>query len=73
MKYTITGANGNLGSQIVKEMKNKVTIDKLSLGVHTPSKSKHYKNEGFELHQVEYFEEESMEKAFEDTKEIYIL
>jgi len=33
MKYTITGANGNLVSRIVKEMRNKATINELNLGV----------------------------------------
>ncbi len=67
MKYTITGATGHLGRKVVEQLSRLVDIQDIRLAVHTPSKAQAFLDQGYEVVKSDYYDVESMTKAFADT------
>lgn len=67
MKYTITGATGHLGRKVVEQMSRLVDVREIRLAVHTPSKAQAFLDQGYEVVKSDYYDVESMTKAFADT------
>lgn len=60
MKYTITGATGHLGQQIVAAMTQLVAPSELNLGVHTPSKAAAYQAQGMTVSAIDYHDVQTL-------------
>ncbi|AVK61283.1 NAD(P)-dependent oxidoreductase [Lactobacillus sp. CBA3605] len=54
MKYTITGATGKLGTQIVQALIKLVPVEQLNLGVHTLSKARSFQQQGLTVTAIDY-------------------
>lgn len=54
MKYTITGATGHLGRQIVQAMQRRVASTDIQLGVHTLSKAADLQAQGMAVAAIDY-------------------
>lgn len=67
MKYTITGATGHLGRKVVEQLSRLVDIQDIRLAVHTPSKAQAFWDQGYEVVKSDYYDVQSMTKAFTDT------
>ena len=67
MKYTITGATGHLGRKVVEQMSRLVDVREIRLAVHTPSKAQNFLDQGYEVVKSDYYDVDSMTKAFADT------
>ena len=67
MKYTITGATGHLGRKVVEQLSRLVDIQDIRLAVHTPSKAQAFLDQGYEVVKSDYYDVQSMTKAFTDT------
>ncbi|WP_379947186.1 NAD(P)H-binding protein [Enterococcus devriesei] len=67
MRYTVTGATGNLGSRIIAQLSQQVKIDELRAIVHTLSKATALEKQGIELRQGDYLDVASMTAALEGT------
>ncbi len=67
MKYTVTGATGNLGSRIIAQLSQQVATDELRAIVHTLSKATNLEKQGIELRQGDYLDVDSMTAALEGT------
>ena len=67
MRYTVTGATGNLGSRIIAQLSQQVKIDELRAIVHTLSKATALEKQGIELRQGDYLDVDSMTAALEGT------
>lgn len=63
MKYTITGATGHLGQQVVEAMAELVPANELNLGVHTPSKAAAFKQRGMTVSAIDYQNIDSLKVA----------
>lgn len=63
MKYTITGATGHLGQQVVEAMAELVSANELNLGVHTPSKAAVFKQRGMTVSAIDYQNIDSLKVA----------
>ncbi len=61
MKYTVTGATGNLGSRIIAQLSQQVATDELRAIVHTLSKATSLEKQG------DYLDVDSMTAALEGT------
>lgn len=66
MKYAITGATGNLGSLVVKELSDLVSKEDIITLVHTPAKAKSLTEQNFAVRALDYYDVDSMVKAFEN-------
>lgn len=64
MKYAITGATGNLGSLVVKELSNLVAKEDIIPLVHTPSKAKDLTAQKFTVRALDYYDVDSMVEAY---------
>jgi len=67
MKYTITGATGHLGQQIVTALSQSVAASELHLGVHTPSKAAGYQAQGMVVQAIDYQQPASLRALFQDS------
>lgn len=67
MKYTVTGATGNLGSRIIAQLAQQIPKEELRAIVHTPSKAKALEEQGIEIRQGDYLDVASMTTALEGT------
>lgn len=65
MKYTVTGATGHLGQQIVNALTQHVSASELNLGVHTPSKAQKFADQGMQIHAIDYNDPASLEPALQ--------
>ncbi|AVK63863.1 NAD(P)-dependent oxidoreductase [Lactobacillus sp. CBA3606] len=54
MKYTITGATGKLGTQIVQALIKLVPVEQLNLGVHTLRKAQGFQQQGLTVTAIDY-------------------
>lgn len=64
MKYMITGATGHLGQQVVAQLSKLTTKQSIRLGVHTPAKAAHLKDDGYEIAAIDYHNVDQMTAAF---------
>lgn len=64
MKYMITGATGHLGQQVVAQLSKLTTKQSIRLGVHTPAKAAHLKDDGYEIAAIDYRNVDQMTTAF---------
>ncbi|RRK10637.1 SDR family oxidoreductase [Lactiplantibacillus garii] len=67
MKYTITGATGHLGRQIVNAMAKLVPANELNLGVHTLSKAAALKDQGMAISAIDYNDAASLTAVLRDS------
>lgn len=67
MKYTVTGATGNLGSRIVDQLLTKIDKSDIRAIVHTLSKADDLKKKGVEVRQGDYLDVQSMISVLEGT------
>ncbi|WP_338210525.1 SDR family oxidoreductase [Lactiplantibacillus paraxiangfangensis] len=67
MKYTITGATGHLGQQVVEAMAELVSANELNLGVHTPSKAAAFKQRGMTVSAIDYQNIDSLKAVGQDS------
>ncbi|WP_207705430.1 NAD(P)H-binding protein [Candidatus Enterococcus ferrettii] len=68
MKYAITGATGNLGSQVVKEFTRFVDKKELLALVHTPSKAQSFIDQGISVKTGDYLDVEGMTNSLENVE-----
>lgn len=64
MKYLITGATGNLGTRVVKNLIQEVGAESITAAVHTPSKAEFIKKQGADVVPIDYLDVNSMVNAF---------
>ncbi|MGM9907763.1 NAD(P)H-binding protein [Limosilactobacillus sp.] len=64
MKYMITGATGHLGQKVVAQLSKLTAKQNIRLGVHTPAKAAHLKEEGYEIAAIDYQNVATMTTAF---------
>lgn len=67
MKYTVTGATGNLGSRIIAQLTQRIANKEPRAIVHTASKAKALEEQGIEIRQGDYLDVASMTTALEGT------
>ena len=67
MKYTVTGATGNLGSRVVKELLKHAAPHEVRAAVHTLTKAGDLKKQGVEVTAIEYLDTDSIVKVFKET------
>lgn len=67
MKYTITGATGNLGSKIINQLLKEVAPEELRAIVHTPAKARFLQELGVEVKMGDYHDRPSLVEAFQGT------
>lgn len=66
----ISGATGNIGNQLVKELNGKVPI---KAGVHTPEKAAQLEQQGIETIPFNFYHPELMAHAFKGCKTLFLL
>lgn len=71
MKYTITGATGHLGRQIVAALSQLVQPTEINLGVHTPSKAATFQDQGMTVSAIDYNNAASLTPVLQDS-DVYI-
>ncbi|MCQ6563276.1 SDR family oxidoreductase [Paenibacillus mendelii] len=64
MSIVITGANGKLGSLIMKELLQKVASDQVIACVRRPEEAHEYLEQGIEVRHCDYDQSETLEQAF---------
>lgn len=67
MKYTITGATGHLGREVVKALSQLTEIKNIRLAVRTPQKAADFAGAGYEVVHSDYYDIPSMVEAFTGT------
>lgn len=67
MKYTVTGATGNLGNRVVEELLKHVAPNEVRAAVHTLAKSEHLQKQGIEVITIEYLDTATIVTAFKET------
>ncbi|MFC6181286.1 SDR family oxidoreductase [Lactiplantibacillus daowaiensis] len=67
MKYTITGATGHLGTQIVQALAKLVPATQLNLGVHTVSKAAAFQAQGMMVTGMDYQDVASLKPVVADS------
>ncbi|VDG33937.1 NAD(P)-dependent oxidoreductase [Lactobacillus sp.] [Lactiplantibacillus mudanjiangensis] len=67
MKYTITGATGHLGQQVVQAMAELVPAEQLNLGVHTVSKAAAFQAQGMTVSAIDYHDQASLQPVLSDS------
>ena len=65
MNILLTGATGHLGSHIT-EHAIKEQIPNFHIGIRNPDKVPNHWHDHIKIHELDYFNEESMVKAFEN-------
>ncbi|OAS15836.1 NAD(P)H-binding protein [Paenibacillus oryzisoli] len=64
MSIVITGANGKLGSLIMKQLLKKVSADQIIACVRQPDKAEEYLKQGIEVRFCDYDKPESLDQSF---------
>lgn len=67
MKYTITGATGHLGREVVKELSKLTDVKNIRLAVRSPQKAADLAEAGYEVMHSDYYDVPSMVEAFTGT------
>lgn len=67
MRYTITGATGRLGTEVMKTALNKIPVKELRISVRNLKKASKYKEKGVEVKQADYQNKEELVRAWQDT------
>ncbi|MDZ7834240.1 MAG: hypothetical protein U5K84_01750 [Alkalibacterium sp.] len=57
MRYTITGATGRLGTEVMKVALEKLPPDSLRVSVRNPEKARHLADKGVEVKKADYLGE----------------
>lgn len=65
MNYAVTGATGNLGSRIVKELVKLVGVEDVFALVHTLSKAEKLREQGISVREADYSDVNSMATALQ--------
>jgi NAD(P)H dehydrogenase (quinone) len=72
-KLLITGANGSLGSLVVKEILSKKDGEKIILGSRQPDNLKHYVAEDVEVRKVDFEDVSSLVEAFAGVDKLLLI
>lgn len=64
----ITGANGNLGSQIIKFLQEKNEAENVAGLVRSEEKGKKLRESGIQIRIGDYFDRDSLKQAFKGVK-----
>ncbi|KRL79290.1 NmrA family NAD(P)-binding protein [Secundilactobacillus paracollinoides] len=67
MKYTVTGATGNLGQLVVDQLLADVTPSDVRATIHNPKKASLFEQKGIETRTIDYADVTSMVDAFQGT------
>lgn len=66
MRYLVTGASGNLGQRVVRQLAGLVGNDQLRVGVHNMKKAGLFDSQQVEVAHLDYFDQESIDRSFAD-------
>lgn len=66
MTILITGATGHLGGAIVNALQQRRPISDFALGVHNVAHATQYQQAGFQLRQIDFQNEATLQQAFQD-------
>jgi len=67
MRYTITGATGRLGAEVMKVALEKLPPRSLRVSVRNPEKARHLAEKGVEVKKADYLERKELVRAFKET------
>lgn len=67
MRYTITGATGHLGSEVMKVAIEKLPVKELRVSVRNVTKAEQYKAKGVEVKKADYRNKEALVRAWRNT------
>ncbi|WP_034550644.1 NmrA family NAD(P)-binding protein [Carnobacterium funditum] len=67
MRYTITGATGHLGTEVLKVATEKLSIEELRISIRTIKKAEKYKQMGVEVKKADYSNKAELVLAWQDT------
>lgn len=73
MKYLITGANGTLGKLLVERLLQTVEPSEIALSVRDTTKANQWKERGVSVHQADFSDPASLEKAFAGVENVLII
>ena len=75
MKVLVTGANGNLGSQIVESLLTKLAVGEIVIGVRDlkSEKALKFKEQGLEVRVTDFEKQETLLNAFIDVDRLFII
>ncbi|BBH23569.1 NAD(P)-dependent oxidoreductase [Paenibacillus baekrokdamisoli] len=73
MSIIITGANGQLGSLIIKHLLQKVSADQIIACVRDIEKAKEYQEQGIEVRFCDYDQPESLDLAFAGASKLLLI
>ncbi len=73
MSIVITGANGKLGSLIIKQLLKKISADQIVACVRQPEKAEEYLKQGIEVRLCDYDKPESLEQAFAGASKLLLI
>ncbi len=75
MKVLVTGANGNLGSKIVKYLLTKLSVEEIIVSVrdNRSEKALSYKAQGLEVRITDFENQETLHTAFKDVDRLFIM
>ncbi|MNI14782.1 Quinone oxidoreductase 2 [compost metagenome] len=73
MSIAITGATGQLGTLIIKQLLQKVSADQIIACVRHPEKAKKFLEQGIEVRFCDYDQPESLEQAFAGASKLLLI
>ncbi|GFZ83152.1 NAD(P)-dependent oxidoreductase [Paenibacillus marchantiophytorum] len=73
MSIAITGANGQLGSLIIKELLQQISADQIIACVRHPEKAQAYHEQGIEVRYCDYDQPESLITAFAGASKLLLI
>jgi NAD(P)H dehydrogenase (quinone) len=72
-KILVTGATGQLGTEVIKLLLNKTEAKNISILARDPAKAEHFKSKGITIHQGNYNDYGSLVKAFKGINKLYFI
>ncbi|MBP1994877.1 SDR family oxidoreductase [Paenibacillus eucommiae] len=73
MSIAITGANGQLGSLIIKQLLQKVSADQIIACVRNTEKANEFREQGVEVRFCDYDQPESLDQAFAGVTKLLLI
>jgi len=67
MRYTITGATGRLGREVMKVAMEKLPVEELRVSVRNVDKASKYKQKGIDVKKADYRNKEELVSAWQET------
>lgn len=69
----VTGANGNLGRQVVNFLKNRIPVSEIAVSVREPEKAKDLSSAGIDVRQADFRDRASVVRAFTGADKVLII